>query len=376
MIENPTTPKLNTSITPTNSAYTYSSVDRGLSIVSLEQVGPTAWDEFVEHSEGSLPNQVSVWETILHKTYGYSCHFLAAQKDGKIQGILPLYRVTSPLTGDSLQSMSGAVCAATPQAAQALLTAADDLAKQLDIDYLLLRDSRQLWDACGLDVLEAHRGVRLHLPADRETAWKNLHRDLRYDIRYGTRKGEIDIIVDRPQVDDFYKVLLQGSHQMGTPLFSKQFVLNVVQGFSRYFSTSLAYWENKPIAGYFNLNYRNISFGLWGISLRSYLYLRPTHRVFWQMIEQQISQGLNLFDMGRSAYPSTQYNFKENWGDETYPIYQLFHIYRGKTPPTLNIHMAIQKNRQVSLFNRVWSKLPLTLAQSLGPIVRRHVPFG
>lgn len=346
------------------------------SVVQLAQVGAAAWDEFVNRTDGSLPTHASAWETILRKTYRLACHFLAAQDNGQILGVLPLYRVKSFLTGDSLQSMAGAVCAASPQAAQALLCAADDLARQLGVDYLFLRDSRHPWDSCGLEVLEAHRGVRLHLPEDSETAMKNLHKDLRYHIRNGARKGEMDIVLDRPKLDDFYEVLLQGNHKMGTPLYSKQFLQNVVQGFPGHHTIALGYCDGKPIAGYFNLIKGNTVLGMWGITLQSYLALMPTHRVYWAMIEQAVNQGMKTLDMGRSAYPSSQYDFKAKWGDEIYPIYQLFHVYRGKTPSTLNVSQSLQEKGQASTFRQIWPKLPLPLARLLGPVIRQHIPFG
>ena len=376
MVNSPTTPEILALSPPSNSATVGAGGDGLISIVSLAEVGATAWDDFVTGSESSLPTQTSAWEGILRQTYGFPCHFLAALQHGQIQGVLPLFRVKSFLMGDSLQSMSGAVCAASPQAALALLGAADDLARQLNVDYLLLRDSRQAWDGCSLEVLDAHRGVRLHLPADSETAWKNLHKDLRYHIRNGARKGDIDIVADRPLVDEFYEVLLRGNHQMGTPLYSKRFVINVAQGFPGRFSTALGYCDGEMIAGYFNLIQGTTAFGMWGTTLHSHLPLMPTHRLFWAMFEQAIHQGLNLMDMGRSAYPSSQYNFKAKWGDEIYPIYQLFRIYRGKMPAVLNVSRALQDNGRISFLSRAWPKLPLPVVRSLGPALRRHIPFG
>jgi hypothetical protein len=82
-----------------------------LIIQNLAQVGAPAWDDFINNIKDSLPTQTACWESLLRKTYGLNCHFLVARQDGRIQGVLPLYRVKSPLMGDSLQSMSGAVCA-------------------------------------------------------------------------------------------------------------------------------------------------------------------------------------------------------------------------------------------------------------------------
>jgi FemAB-related protein (PEP-CTERM system-associated) len=343
---------------------------------TMDQVGAPAWDDFVNRSEDSLPTQASAWESILQQTYGFSCHFLTVLQDGQIQGVLPLFRVKSFLTGDSLQSMAGALCAVSPQAAQALACAADDLARQLGVDYLLLRDSRQPWNDCGLEVLNAHRGVRVHLPTDDQTAWENLNRSLRKDIHKGMRIGNVDTIANRLLIDDFYDVMVEFNHQMGTPLYSKQFLLNVARGFPGRFRTALGYADDKPVASYFCLIHHNKVFGLWGATLHAYIPLMPTHRVYWAIFEDAICEGFEQLDLGRSSYPSSQYDFKEKWGDEVYPIYQLFHIYHGKTPPTLNISQSIHENGQISLFSQAWSKLPLPLARILGPVVRRHIPFG
>ncbi|OGO12123.1 MAG: hypothetical protein A2Y53_02040 [Chloroflexi bacterium RBG_16_47_49] len=347
-----------------------------IEINTLSEVGATAWDSFVGNTEGSLPTQISAWKDILHQSYGLSLHFLAAQQDGHLLGVLPLYRVKSPFTGDSLQSMSGGVCATTHLAAQALISAADSLARELDVDYLLLRDSRQAWDNCCLEILEAHRGVRLHLPAESETAWNNLHKDLRYHIRSGTRRGNLEITVGQSYVDEFYEVLLRGNHDKGTPLFSKKFLQNVTRSFTNGYNIAISFFEGEPTAGYFNLIHCNCIVGMWGATLRNHISLMPTHRLYWSLFEQAISQGVTMVDMGRTAYPSSQYEFKAKWGDEIYPIYQLFTIYHGKTPPTLNINKAINDHGGVSTFRRVWSRLPLFMARTLGPIVRRQVPFG
>jgi FemAB-related protein (PEP-CTERM system-associated) len=347
-----------------------------LIVKTLAQVGSAAWDDFVYRSECSLPTQTSFWAGLLQKTYGLSCYYLAAQMDGKIQAILPLYRVNSILTGDSLQSMSGAVCASTPEAAQTLLSAADDLAKELKVNYLLLRDSHQAWENCSLEVLAAHRGVRLHLPADRETAWNNLHKRLRKDFRYGGNKGTVTTLVCCNEVDDFYEFYLRFTHQMGSPLFSKQFLLDITRSIPEKFSIVLGYNENKPVAGVFCLILRKTIFGIWGGALHEYNPVMPTHHVYWAIIEDAIHRGFDQFDIGRSPYPSSQFDFKARWCDETYPVFQYFRIYRGKMPPNLNLNQAVLEKGGVSYISRVWRKLPLSAARSLGPVIRRHIPFG
>ena len=85
--------------------------------------------------------QLSAWEGIMSASYGYPCHFLLARRDGRVEGVLPLFLVDSSLTGRRLDSMPGAACACNSHAANALLLAADQLAHELKIEYLLLRDT-------------------------------------------------------------------------------------------------------------------------------------------------------------------------------------------------------------------------------------------
>ena len=347
-----------------------------LIILPVAEVGAAAWNDFLDRTEGSLPTQLAGWDTILHKHYGSDCYFLVAQQAGVIHGVLPLYRVKSILLGDSLQSMSGALCVDTPAAAQALIDAADELAHTLRVDYLLLRDSRQPWNESGLEVIQAHRGVRLHLPTDRATAWRNLHRGLRKDFSYGKNKGVIQTTIGCTEAEIFYEFYLRFCHERGTPCFSKQFILDITHAFPERFNIAVGINNNKVVTGGFNLIHRKIVFGIWGGALYGYIKMMPNHHIYWAAIENAIELGFEQFDIGRSPYPSSQFEFKERWCDESYPIYQLFRVYRGNLPSMLNINQAVQEKSEMSLVRKVWPKLPLPVARSLGPVIRRHIPFG
>ena len=115
---------------------------------------------------------------------------------------------------------------------------------------------------------------------------------------------------------------------------------------------------------------------MWGGSLHEYLRLKPNHQALWAMISQGAEQGFELLDMGRSEYPSTQYDFKEQWGDQAYPIYQLFRVYRGKKPRLLEIRNTQERKGRFSLFRSTWRRLPDQAARRLGPYIRWHLPFG
>lgn len=334
------------------------------------------WDQFVRHSTGGLPTQLAAWQQIMRQAYGYACHFLLARRAHKVEGVLPLFLVDSYLTGRRLDSMPGAVLASSPPAAAALLEAADQLARELKTDYLLLRDSRQPWEQGRLECRELHRGIRRKLIPDSEKTWKALPKDVRYHIRNGQKQAELDIRQDPGLLGDFYVFLNRYNRKAGTPSFSYRFLELVGGALSGGYQVTGLLHQGKWIGGFFNFSMGDTIYGMWGGSSHEYLKLKPNHQALWTMIQLGSAQGYSLLDMGRSEYPSTQYDFKEQWGDQAYPIFQLFRIYRGKTPKLLEIRNTQQRQGRVSLFRTAWRRLPDQAAQFLGPHFRRHLPFG
>jgi len=334
------------------------------------------WDEFVRSSSDGLPTQLSAWEGIMSASYGYPCHFLLARRDGRVEGVLPLFLVDSFLTGRRLDSMPGAACACDSQAANALLLAADQLAHELKIDYLLLRDARHSWPDSNLEVLEAHRGIRRQLIHDIEKTWKSLPKDVRYHIRNGQKQAELEIVTDQTGVQDFYAFLNHYNRRAGTPSFSYRFLEHVTRALPDGYQITRLFHQGKWIGGFFNFRMGGSIYGMWGGSSHEFLKMKPNHQALWAMIQQGSAQGFTVLDMGRSEYPSTQYDFKEQWGDQVYPIYQLFTVYRGKKPRMLEIRNTQQKAGRFSLFRSAWKRLPDQAARRLGPHVRWHLPFG
>jgi len=348
--------------------------DISINLYIPEEDGTSDWDQFVESTPEGLPTQLSSWYKIMSNTYGHKCYFLQASIGNNIEGVLPLFFINSRVTGRSLQSLPGAICATTDDIGHSLISEADALARELRVDYLLLRDSRQPWSGTDLDLIEAHRGVRLTLQQDSEALWNNFRRDVRYQIRKGREKGNIEISFIGESVRDFYSAFQQFSQQMGTPVFGENFLQSILEYIGQKCQIVTARYDTEPIAGVFNFIMRDKIFGLWSCAIGDSRNLRATHRLFWALIETGCKRGYTQFDMGRSPYPSGQYKFKAQWGDQDYPIYQLFRIYRGKEPSVL--HISTHQNNNMSLFNQIWRNLPSQIARSLGPRLRWHIPFG
>ena len=352
------------------------SAANNIQIKTLRPEDHEKWDSFLSDSPEALPTQYAAWRQILNETYHYPCYYHYAQQDERVVGVLPMYLVNSPITGRRLGTTPGAICAQTPQVAQALIEQADTLAKELDVAYLVLRDSRHNWAVPGLEVVMLHKGLRLALLVDAEAMWNTLRKDIRYHVRHGRKQAELHIETDQADVGDFYDALLRFSRSAGTPLFSFDFLERVTDAFTGSYQITNVYLGKKAIAGYFSFIRQRTIYGMWGGALPEYRQLKITHQATWAMIEAAIRQGAVTLDMGRSAYPSSQFDFKSQWGTNSYPIYQLYCVYKGKRPRILGIANAEEGSGPFAHFQKIWKKLPASMERHIGPYLRWHIPFG
>src|SRR5690348_3664623 len=102
------------------------------------------WDAFVDDANGATFFHRAAWCDLIEHGLGHHCHYLYAERDGAITGILPLAEIRSRLFGHALIStpfcVYGGVVAKDPESETRLTMAATALADELRVDYLELRN--------------------------------------------------------------------------------------------------------------------------------------------------------------------------------------------------------------------------------------------
>jgi hypothetical protein len=191
------------------------------------------------------------------------------------------------------------------------------------------------------------------------------------------RKNGLTAKVDRTGdcLGDFYAVLSQFTHQVGTPVFGRRFLRSVVDTFPDGFCLILVYNGERPISGYFQLVMGDTVYGTWGGTLREYLKLRATYLALWEVIRDTAENGYRFLDMGRSPAGSSASQFKGQWGGVSSPVHQQV-AGVGEHRQADSIAGRVQSEGKFQRFMQVWSKLPFPVVQFLGPKLRRHVPFA
>src|SRR3954454_5232514 len=110
----------------------------------IDTAGSGEWSRFLESHPGANLYHTKIWRDLIGEIFGHEPVYLAAEVEGRINGILPLFHVQAPLLGSKLISLpydigSGGALAADTASELALVKQAVEIARERKVDYLELR---------------------------------------------------------------------------------------------------------------------------------------------------------------------------------------------------------------------------------------------
>lgn len=204
----------------------------------------------------------------------------------------------------------------------------------------------------------------LDLSKGEEDVWKN---KVKSKTRNQVRKGEkADFVVKFGKtelLEDFYKVISSAWRDLGTPTHGKSFYGNIVTTFpedSDYGSCfCVIYIQNKPVSAACLIYDSNSLHHPYAATLKEYNQLCMNNVLYWNIMKFAISKNIHYFDLGRSRKDQSTVPFKQSWGAE--PV-QLYYYYFNKTE-----HTNDEDNKITKFLIQCWKKLPLPIANFLGP---------
>jgi FemAB-related protein (PEP-CTERM system-associated) len=322
----------------------------------------SAWDDFVRaHAEGTFFH-LSAWREVLQKAFGHRSHYLYVESAGTVRGVLPLAEIRSMLFGHSLVStpfcVYGGIVADGEAAAIALRDRACELARELGVDHLEMRNRRRQhpdWPAKDLYVT-----FRKHILEESEANMLAIPRKQRAMVRKGIQKGlraEMDDDVDR--VFDIYSESLRN---LGTPVFSRRYLQVLKQTFGADCEVLTVTTEGQPVASVLSFLFRDEVLPYYGGGTTAARAVAGNDFLYWEVMERARQQGRKLFDYGRSKIGSGAFDFKKNWGFEAEPLFYEYFLVKATEMPNLS-----PANPRYSMVIKVWQRLPLWLTRRLGP---------
>ena len=348
-----------------------------MEIVKLTSENYPLWNEYVTASPNGLPQHLAEWREIIAETYGCQTCYLMAMEGKRPFGIIPLFFIRSRLLGNRAVTMPGGLCADDGQTAAALIQEAMAMADQAGMKQLTLQDGRLPY-ATIAQTSDQHVHWIIELTDGVDAAWSSLGRETRRQVRLASKNGltvKIDTHPDR--LNDFYDVFSRFTRQVGTPVFGRDFLQRITAVFPHNYTIAVVYKEEQPIGGYFQLLHGNTVYGTWGATLQPYLAERAVYLAYWEILNRAVADGYQYWDMGRSPKGSGASTFKAKWRGISHPVYQQIvaangRLQNGNVAATSNIH----SDAKLQQFSRIWRKLPLSLTRKMGPVLRKHIPFG
>ena len=327
------------------------------------------WDSFVADCASSTFFHKADWHKILVEVFGHKAYFLYAERNGAIEGVLPLGHVNSLLFGNALVSLPfavyGGVASNSAEAADALEAEAQRIASQLGVDHLELRSLEQrhsTWPTQDLYVT-----FRKELAADVEANMAAIPRKQRAMVRKGIKHGlrsEIDTTVDR-----FFALYADNVHRHGTPAMPKRYFETLLQVFGKDCEVLTAVDESgRPLSSVLSFYFRDEVLPYYAGDDLSARELAANDFKYWELMRRACERGIKVFDYGRSKQGTGSYSFKKNWGFEPQSLFYEYCLYKRESIPQNN-----PNNAKYKLLIETWRRMPIGLANWLGPFIVRNL---
>ncbi|MBI5451157.1 MAG: FemAB family PEP-CTERM system-associated protein [Gammaproteobacteria bacterium] len=329
------------------------------------------WDDFVAASADATHYHRSGWRDIIRDVFGHQSYYLyAVDASDHFVGVLPLMLVKSLLFGSHLVSMpflnSGGILASSDESAAALSEQARRLALDCSVDNLQLRERQ---GRAGFSAQTDKITMILDLPASEEMLWAGLGSKLRAQVRRCQREDVRFASGGSELVQDFYMVFSQNMRDLGTPVYPRRFFQRIIEAFPDEVTIMVVYLAGKPVAAAFLLAYKDTLEIPWASTLRSANKYSVNMYLYWNVITHAIKNGYAHFDFGRCSRDKGTYQFKKQW--DTREVQLVWNNY-GKNGDQ---HSRVSaENSKYSLLISAWQRLPLPVANILGPWIIKGVP--
>ena len=331
-----------------------------------------AWDGYV-HSHGSASlYHLYGWRNLIERVFDQQCHYYRALDDqGRLVGVLPVTRLRSRLFGDYMVSLPyfnyGGAIGDNGESESALMRHAVSVARDLRLSHLEFRDSVPRDE--GWPVRTEKVAMELALPEDSDALWKGIGSKLRAQIRRPSREGAVAVCGGAELADEFYTVFSRNMRDLGTPVYSRALFQAILAAYPEQCDLVVVRLNGKPVAGAFLLRFRGRMEIPWASSVREYNRLGVNMLLYWEVLQRAIERQCTVFDFGRSTRDSGTYRFKKQWGALPRPLYWHYWLREGNELPSLN-----PDNPKYRTAIRLWQRLPLPVANWLGPMLVRSLP--
>lgn len=330
------------------------------------------WNNLLLNTPGCSFFHTADWAEVLSRSYNYQPFYFCYKKDDKLDCLLPIMEVSSPLTGTRGACLPFTdYCeplAANSDQFQELISRAIELGRKRNWKYLEIRGGEKY-----LTIEKPSQifwGHELDLSCGQQQLLSGLRNSTRRNIKKAqNEKVEVQISNSPSALKEFCRLNVLTRREHGLPPQPNSFFQNlydlVIAQNKGFLATASA--SGQVIAANVYLHFDKEVIYKYGASDRRCQHLRANNLVMWEAIKWSADQGFQQMTFGRTE-PEHQglMQFKAGWGARTYRICYYKYDFKGKkfVAESGNIHPAMKN---------LFSKLPPSVLQTLGRILYRHM---
>ncbi|WP_372657332.1 FemAB family XrtA/PEP-CTERM system-associated protein [Hydrogenophaga sp.] len=327
------------------------------------------WEAFVMACPQATFFHRAGWQRIIREVFRHRTYFLYAEAGGEILGVLPLGQVKSRLFGHALTGLPfavyGGVATLNNEAANALEAEAQRLAQTLGVQHLELRNVQRRHEDWPLQDL--YVTFRKPILPTEEANMLAIPRKQRAMVRKGIKNGlsaEIDSNAQR-----FFALYADNVHRHGTPAMSRRYFQALMDTFGADCEVlTVCAPDGRPVSSVMSFYFRDEVLPYYAGDDEAARDLAANDFKYWELMRRACGRGLQVFDYGRSKQGTGSYAFKKNWGFEPTPLHYEYQLYQREAIPQNN-----PSNAKYKLLIATWRRMPLALANWLGPHIVRHL---
>ena len=371
-----------------------------LTVRALDDASASAWDNFVTAMPDGTFCHRAAWARVIEAAFRHRTHFAFAERDGAVTGVLPLVHVKTRLFGNTLVSspfcVYGGVLAADAESAAALEAHAIALMRRTGASAVELRDRTPAAANPGGDAAVEPAGTgllasgsvagapsaaapaggdwqrrpdlyvtfRKPIEADHDRNMKAIPRKQRAMVRKGIQHG-LTSLCNR-DTRTLHRVYAESVRNLGTPVVSRRYFDILLAAFGDSVDVVTVLDGDSAIAAVMNFYFREEVLPYYGGGTADARHKAGNDFMYWEVMRRAADRGYRLFDFGRSKVGTGAHAFKHNWGFQPAPLNYRYRLAPGAAIPDRN-----PLNPKYRMFIAAWKRLPLAVANVLGPPIVR-----
>lgn len=346
---------------------------------------PSEYDDYVRGHADATPYHRSAWLKAIDTSYQHPVSVAVHTTNGRLDGILPLCRVSRPLGPSTLISLPFCDLCGPLADSHEIKSALLDLACQefhsetpsLAPNTLVIRERGEVVDIHADSTVASGQKVSLlcALPASADTMMAEFKPKLRSQIRKAEKNGlTATLSRSADSLAAFYDVYAANMRRLGSPVHSRRWFAAIAAAYGDDMILGLV-WKGSTVVGAGMVLFSGTQAVIpWASTRAEYNPLAPNMLLYWHLLSHACDRGCVQFDFGRSTFGEGTYRFKRQWGAKPVALRWQTVTASGTWRDNSRQQVMSTTNRYLRpLLARAWQVLPLPLTNTLGPRLRRYI---